>query len=85
MPRQDVDENGIVADYAFYVSEDPQAWGEPVASGSFSNDENDRTPALVEFPEKIGRYVRFVALSEYMGDAYTSVAEIDVRGTLAEP
>jgi large repetitive protein len=36
LPRQDV-ENGRIANYEFYVSEDGDDWGEPVASGTFPN------------------------------------------------
>jgi hypothetical protein len=79
LPRQDVDENGIIAEYEFYVSASAEDWGTPVATGSFDNDENNRAATLVEFPAREGRFVRFVAQSEYLGDAFTSLAELDVR------
>jgi hypothetical protein len=79
-PRQDKDDHGIVDDYEFYVSEDPAAWGTPVATGKF---QNSRSPKRVEFPPKVGRYVRFVAKSEINDEIWTSVAEFDLAGTPA--
>ena len=38
LPRQDGWANGTVADYAFYVSNDGVAWGQPVAAGTFNAD-----------------------------------------------
>jgi hypothetical protein len=78
LPRQDKDENGMVADYEFYVSLDSTQWGTAVASGTFNAD---RSAKLVNFAKKAGRYVRFVALSEINGGSWTSVAELDLVGT----
>jgi F5/8 type C domain-containing protein/glycosyl hydrolase family 43 len=77
-PRQDVDENGMVKDYEFYVSDSTSDWGAAVKTGTFGTS---RTPTLVTFPAKTGRYIRFVGLSEINGKAYTSVAELNVKGT----
>jgi hypothetical protein len=77
-PRQDKDDHGMVAKYQFYVSETADAWGEPVASGSFKDT---RSATTVDFPKKAGRYLRFVAESEINGGQWTSVAELDVQGT----
>jgi hypothetical protein len=77
-PRQDVDENGMVKDYEFYVSDSTSDWGSAVKTGTFGTS---RTPTLVTFPAKTGRYIRFVGLSEINGKAYTSVAELNVKGT----
>ncbi len=78
MPRQDKDENGIVKDYEFYVSEDKANWGAAVASGAFAND---RSGKRVTFTQKTARYVRFVAKSEINGGAWASMAELDLVGT----
>ncbi len=78
LPRQDKDANGMVKDYAFYVSDSTSSFGTPVASGAFGSG---RGATRVDFPEKIGRYVRFVAKSEQADKAYTSMAELDVVGT----
>jgi len=77
-PRQDVDENGMVKDYEFYVSDSTTDWGAAVKTGTFGTS---RTPTLATFPAKTGRYIRFVGLSELNGKAYTSVAELNVKGT----
>ncbi len=76
-PRQDKDENGMIADYEFYVSDSSTNFGEPVAEGTFGAT---REATKVTFPEKNGRYIRLVALSEINGQKFTSVAELDVQG-----
>lgn len=78
LPRQDKDDHGMVKDYDFYVSADKQNWGTPVASGSFNTDRNEKR---VTFTQKDARYVRFVAKSEINGNAWASVAELDLVGT----
>ena len=78
LPRQDGSMNGTVADYSLYVSEDERTWGETVATGTFAGDGTEKE---VMFAGKIGRYVRFVALSEVNGNPWTSAAEINVLGT----
>jgi hypothetical protein len=77
-PRQDDNQNGMVKDYEFYVSDSTSDWGTAVKTGSFGSN---TTPTTVTFTAKTGRYIRFRALSEINGKAYTSVAEIDVAGT----
>ncbi len=77
-PRQDKDENGMIAGYEFYVSDSSTSFGEPVAKGTFGTS---REATKVTFPEKNGRYIRLVALSEINGQKFTSVAELDVEGT----
>lgn len=78
LPRQE-EANGRVANYAFYVSEDTNEWGNPVATGKF---DKKKTQKEVTFPGKTGRYVAFVALSEVNGNPWTTVAEINFLGTL---
>jgi hypothetical protein len=77
LPRQDGNPDGAVARYSFYVSDDDREWGEPIATGTF-------TQSMVEqeviFPEKTGRLVRFVAHSELDGRPWTSVAELTILG-----
>ena len=36
LPRQDSSQNGVIAKYRFYVSENGVEWGKPVAEGDFS-------------------------------------------------
>jgi hypothetical protein len=77
-PRQDGNQNGMVADYEFYVSDSTTDFGTAVKTGTFGTS---TTPTTVTFTAKSGRYIRFRALSEINGKAYTSVAELDVAGT----
>ncbi|WP_433332180.1 family 20 glycosylhydrolase [Spirillospora sp. CA-294931] len=75
-PRQD-GVNGRVARYELQVSDDPDRWGEPVASGAFPDDELDR-PVAFSRPVT-GRYVRLRVLAEHgPTGAYASMAEIDL-------
>ena len=75
LPRQDADENGAIAQYEFYTSEDPADWGSPAASGTF---DSSRDAKLVSFSVRNARYIRLVALSEINGGAWTSLAELDL-------
>jgi len=74
LPRQ-FSENGRIADFAFYVSEDGVEWGTAAANGTWSNSaaENEELIAITR-----GRYVRLVALSEVGGNPFTSVAEFNI-------
>jgi len=81
LPRQDGSVNGTIAQYEFYVS----ASGPPynwvlVASGTFANSPTEKE---VAFAAVAGRYVRLRALSEVNGSPWTSVAELNVLGTVA--
>jgi hypothetical protein len=78
-PRQDGQDRGNVGDYAIYVSDAPDQWAAAVAMGSFAAGSD---PKLVRFPAaQSGRYLRFVAVREIMGRAWTNVAELDLSGT----
>jgi hypothetical protein len=79
LPRLDKDPYGIVAGYQFYVSQSTTDWGSAVAMGTFGAD---RSAKRVDFPEKTGRYIRFVSRSEISGSALSSMAELDVVGAL---
>lgn len=79
LPRQDV-ANGYIAKYEVYVSSDGQDWGQPVAKGKF---EKGPAEQLVRFEKPVtGRYVRLVALSDFAGDPFLAVAELEVLGKL---
>lgn len=74
-PRQGDPANGRIADYALYLSDDPEAWGQPIGSGTFADTGADQT---IRFPMTSGRYLRLVALSEVNGGPWTAVAELNV-------
>lgn len=78
LPRQGSTTAGNVDRYAFYVSADGNAWGEPAAQGEFGNILANPIQQKVMFakPWK-GRYFKFVAL--HSADApFVSVAELGV-------
>jgi hypothetical protein len=77
LPRQDGSVNGTIAQYEFYVSTDGVNWGTPVATGTFAHNLLEK---FVSFAPKTGRYIRLRAISEYNGNPWTSVAEINVTG-----
>lgn len=71
--------NGIVKEYEFYVSMDGENWGAPVAKGTFASDNTEKE---IQFNNSVvGRYIRFVALSEIYGQQYTTAAELNVLQT----
>jgi hypothetical protein len=77
LPRQDMS-NGRIAQGEIYCSNDPAAWPAPVSQVRWPN-----TPELqtVYFKQPVrARYIKVVALSEVNGNAYTSIAELDVLG-----
>ena len=75
LPRQDGSQNGTVLKYAIFISQDGLDWQAPVTEGIF-----DRNTELkdIRFSATAGRYVRFQALSEINGRAWTSAAEIEI-------
>jgi hypothetical protein len=77
LPRQDGNENGMIADYEIYVSEDGSTWGNPVKTGSWSADIDQSD---TELSGHVGRYVKLVALSEVNGNPWASAAEINILG-----
>lgn len=75
LPRQG-NSNGRIREYEVYVSADPGQWGNPVAAGTFANDEQRQE---VRFAEPVtGRYLRLVGRSEWTRAHYASIAELDV-------
>ncbi len=77
VPRQDGGTNGRIANYEFYVSDDPTAYGTAAATGTFDNNADFK---IVNFAAKRGRYVRLRALTEAAGGQFTTASEIDVFG-----
>jgi hypothetical protein len=75
LPRQDDSDNGMIKGYAFYVSNDGQDFGQPVARGEF---ENNKSLKSVTFAPQLCRFIKLRALSEVNDGAWTSAAEIGV-------
>ncbi len=75
LPRQDDSENGTIKGYEFYVSNDGQDFGQPVAKGEWENSKSLKT---VTFAPTACRFVKLKAISEVNDGAWTSAAEIGV-------
>lgn len=67
---------GRIKDYEVYVSLDGQNWGNPVARGTFGN--NNNVQQALFFAPANARYIRLVALSSHDGGDYGAISEIDV-------
>jgi photosystem II stability/assembly factor-like uncharacterized protein len=75
--------NGRIRDYELYISEDSLDWGEPVSVGQL---ENTGAPQYIEFSEPVtGSFLRLLALSEVNGNAWSSIAELELTGCLVDP
>jgi beta-galactosidase len=77
--RTDGEVNGMVKQYEVYLSNDNTNWGSPVVSGEFQNTTSQQVAKLAT-PTR-GRYLKFVALSEINGRAWTSASEVGIQAT----
>lgn len=77
LARQDGNANGMVKSYEFYLSNDKNSWGSPVASGEFKNTTALQT-AKLNTPQT-ARYLKFIAKSEINGNAWSSCAELGIE------
>ncbi len=68
--------NGRVAKYEFYVSNTPNVWAAPVATGTLSNSSDPQHITLSSQP--VGRYLRLIILSTHDNQGYASAAEIGI-------
>lgn len=76
LPRQDGSSRGNIANYELYVTNDTTNWGNAVAIGRFSTGSTLKEALSTE--KKSGRFVKLVARSAILADAYTSAAEISL-------
>ena len=91
LPRQDGGVNGGIGQYEVYVSNagtpptTPLVLGEwtLVASGTFPNDATEQD--VLFSGSTTGRYIWLRAMTEVNGGPWTSVAELNVMGTLPPP
>lgn len=75
-PRQGGGTNGNITAYEIYVSKDGQTWGEPVATGTWANN---NVVKYARFDTVLGRYVKLVATDSASQEAskiFASAAEI---------
>ena len=79
LPRQDGQKDGIVYEYAFFVSEDGKSWEEPVALGTFSNIENNPIAQVIKFNKCLNsRFIKLISKSTVRNSNISSFAEIDI-------
>ena len=84
LSRQDGNQNGWIREYQFYISTDGKNWGKPVAKGAFSRDASLKKvmfyDALSVYSDSVAkaRYIRFVAVSGFEDDPYTTIAELNI-------
>ena len=79
LPRQDGQKDGIIYEYAFFVSEDGKSWEEPVALGTFSNIENNPIAQVIKFNKCLNsRFIKLMSKSTVRNSNISSFAEIDI-------
>lgn len=76
LARIDGNNNGAAKDYEVYVSDDPNDFGAPVASGTLKNVAYTQR---IKLTPKNGRYVKFVIKTDYSGSNFGSAAEMNVE------
>jgi len=84
LPRQDGRQiKGVIGEFEFYVSNDANDWGRPVATGRFDKIEVDpRGRVVLMTRPATGRYFKLVSLSAPGGEPYAGAAEVGVLGLL---
>jgi hypothetical protein len=76
-PRKD-GRNGWIARYEFFVSNDGENWGSPVAAGQLAQTDK---PQQVLFPSiQKAKFIRLVALKGFGGQKWASLAELELLG-----
>jgi hypothetical protein len=75
LPRQDMT-NGRIGRYEIHASVDGKSWGQPIAAGTWPNDDVLKTVRFAEPRE--ARFIKLVALREVNDQLYASAAEVDV-------
>ena len=74
LPRQDMS-NGRIAEFEVLLSADGKTWSAPVASGRWPDSTAWQEAT---WPAQSARFVRLVGKSEVKGQAFASVAELEV-------
>ena len=69
--------NGSIKDYECFVSATPEVTGQPTARGAFKAAPGEPQEVMFETPVT-GRCLVLRALSEQLGRAWTSIAELDI-------
>ena len=77
LARQDESWNGTLKECAFYVSDSPDRFGQPVAETAF---ERSKQAQEVQCKPRSGRYVLLRTLSAQGNGPWVSMAELGVIG-----
>ena len=75
--------NGRVLRYEVYFSNSPRLWGEPAASGTFTNSADKQTVNIPSKPE--ARYMKFLVRSVVDDRRYASAAELYIEAEAIVP
>ncbi|TKG91509.1 alpha-L-fucosidase [Puteibacter caeruleilacunae] len=79
LARQDGKKEGMIFEYAFYVSADGRNWKKPIVEGTFSNIENNPIKREIMLPQTMtNRYIKLVGKSDVRQCGSSSFAEIEV-------
>ncbi|KAJ2967070.1 hypothetical protein NQ176_g9846 [Zarea fungicola] len=81
LPRQDGNQNGMIARHEIFVSTDGNTW-QLVAIGNWPVDDLTK---FANFETVTARYVRITALTEINGNPWTSIAEVGIYDAQAAP
>jgi len=74
LPRQDMS-NGWISKYQIYLSDNPDNWGDPVATGTLPRG---RAKMKIMFESQKARFIRFVALEGIDNQIFASIAELNI-------
>ena len=78
LPDQGRWNQGIIFNYEFYVSDDGNNWGDPVAEGEFSNIKNSPIWQEKVFEPVSGRFIKMKALSAAEENGRVGIAEFGI-------
>lgn len=81
-PRQDGNQNGNWGQHKIYLSNDGNNFGDPVAIGTFKNDQQTKN---VAFASTYARYLRVTILTEANGNPWASCAELNILSAPGPP
>ncbi len=79
LPRQDGEKEGIIYEYAFFLSSDGKNWGPAKAEGTFSNIENNPIRQIITFDSaETARFIKLVAKSDVRQSGQAAFSEIEI-------
>lgn len=82
LPRQDGSQNGNIGQHKVYCSNDGNNFGQPLAIGTYKNDNKLKTTV---FASTNCRYLRITIQTEVNGNPWASAAEINILSAPGPP